>query len=244
LSGIVIKLAREKGEQAKEERVSVSGVVTSENKSVSGGRIGGWQKRRELDRVNVAVHRGRTVTRDGYEFAWSPVRGDGSYHLENLKPGAWYFTFEQPGEAPTLVGPIELKKGERSRSLDIAAVSGGTVEGRAENVPPSMSGMVWVVAFGDSVLRREARVATDGTFRLERLPPGRYGLKVGHDAYEDPHITKGRSQPEEFKKKAEPWQGAVVVTVKPGETARGVVLDFRPPGPLQEPRPEEKPVRL
>ncbi len=47
---------------------------------------------------------------------------------------------------------------------------------------------------------------------------------------------RGRSaDPKDFQKLAEPWQGAVEVTVEPGKTARGVVVDFRPPGPLVEP---------
>ena len=71
------------------------------------------------------------------------------------------------------------------------------------------------------------------------MPPGRYGLKAGHDAYIDPHVPRSKPgeklDPKDFEKLAEPWQGAVVVTVEPGKTARGVVVDFRPPGPLVEP---------
>ena len=54
-----------------------------------------------------------------------------------------------------------------------------------------MAGATWVVAFTDTIIRREARVAPDGSFRLDALPPGRYGLKTGHDAYEDPHVPRG-----------------------------------------------------
>ena len=67
-------------------------------------------------------------------------------------------------------------------------------------------------------------------------------MKAGHDAYTDPHVPQWKAgekpDPKEFQKLAEPWQGAVVVTVQPGETVRGVVVDFRPPGPLVEPREE------
>jgi hypothetical protein len=85
-------------------------------------------------------------------------------------------------------------------------------------------------------------VSADGTFRLENLPPGRYGLKSGHDAYTDPHVPREKAgekhDARDFEKPAEPWQGAVVVTVEPGQTARGVVVDFRPPRPLVEPPKE------
>lgn len=242
LKDIVVKLTREKGDRANEERVRLAGAVTRDLKPLTGGRVGAWRKRpKEMNRVNVAVHRGRTVPMEGYETAWSRVAPDGTFSVENLKPGSWFLSFEQPGRASTVVGPIELKKGERTRGIDVAAVEGGAIEGRAENVPPAMAGLVWVVAFDGRITRREARVAADGTFRLENLPPGRYGLKVGHDAYKDPHIPAlkgGEYDPEDFRKKAEPWQGAVSVTVEPGATARGVVLDFRPPGPLVEKEPK------
>jgi hypothetical protein len=105
-----------------------------------------------------------------------------------------------------------------------------------------MAGQVWIIAFDATILRREALVSADGTFRLEDLPPGRYGLKVGHDAYSDPHVPRSKAG-EKFGptgwKPAEPWQGAVVVTLEPGETAGGVVVDFRPPGPLVEPPQQE-----
>jgi hypothetical protein len=63
-------------------------------------------------------------------------------------------------------------------------------------------------------------------------------LKAGHDAYADPHVPRWqfgeKSDRKDFETLAEPWQGAVVVTVDPGKTTRGVVVDFRPPGPLAD----------
>ena len=44
----------------------------------------------------------------------------------------------------------------------------------------------------------------------------------------------GCPNPADFQKAAEPWQGSAVVLVEPGQTARGIVVDFRPPGPLVE----------
>ena len=39
----------------------MTGVVTRGGKAVGGGRVGGWQKRRkEMNRLNVAILRGRT----------------------------------------------------------------------------------------------------------------------------------------------------------------------------------------
>lgn len=73
-------------------------------------------------------------------------------------------------------------------------------------------------------------------------PPGRYGLKAGHDAYDDPHIPRltpfGQERPPEeralFRKTAEPWQGAVKVEVKSRATTPDVAIDFRPPAPIVE----------
>ena len=49
---------------------------------------------------------------------------------------------------------------------------GGAIEGRVENVPATMAGQVWVIAFNDTIARSEALASIDGTFRLEDLPPG------------------------------------------------------------------------
>jgi hypothetical protein len=176
-----------------------------------------------------------------------PVRPDGTYAIDDLKlhpgnPGRWYLVFEDPGHAPSVFAPPTLKAGERGSTIDLAAVEGGSIAGRVEHIPEAMAGQDWVVAFNENVIRREARVGRDGTFRLDGLPHGRYGLKAGHDAYRDPHIPTippiGQERsPEElalWKKKAQPWQGAVEATVRPGATTLGILLDFRPPGPLIE----------
>ncbi len=243
LSGVVVKLARATGEQAKAETTLVTGVVTRGGNSVGGGRVGGWRiGRKEMNRPNVTIRRGRTVPMSGYEFAWATVNSDGTFALKNLKAGPqsgpWFFVYDEPTGPPTVVGPVAIMNKDRRRTVNIAATPGGAIEGRVENVPAAMAGQVWVVAFDATIVRREALVSADGTFRLDDLPPGRNGLKAGHDAYTDPHVPRWkpgeRPGPGVFRKLAEPWQGAVVVTVEPGKTARGVIVDFRPPGPLVE----------
>ncbi len=213
-------------------------MATRDGVPVAGGRVGAWMKMRDMDRINVAVQRGRTSFRGGYEFAWTPTAPDGSFAIEGLKAGTWYLALEEPGRAPTVVGPIPLKLSERVKRQDIAGVAGASIEGRVENIPPELAGMTWVIAFDGAVTRAEAPVGLDGTFRLADLPPGRYGLKAGHDAYDDPH-SLSKVRPEgmagHFELMAEPWLGAVVAEAKPGETARGVLLDFRPPAPLPDP---------
>jgi hypothetical protein len=225
----------------------VTGVVTRGGKAVRGGRIGGWQKRRkEMNRPNAAILRGRTLPMWGYEFVQTTVNPDGTFALENLKAGPWFgpwfFVYEEPTGPPTIVGPVTITSKDRTMTVDIAVTQGGAIEGRVENVPTAMAGQIWVIAFDATILRREALVSAGGTFRLDDLPPGRYGLKAGHDAYTDPHVPRWKEgekhDPKDFEKLAEPWQGAVVVTVEPGKTARGAVVDFRPPAQLVEPPKE------
>jgi len=225
----------------------VTGVVTRGGKAVGGGRVGGWQKRRkEMIRPNAAILRGRTLPMWGYEFARTTVNPDGTFALANLKAGPWFgpwfFVYEETTGPPTIVGPVTITSKDRTMTVDIAVTQGGAIEGRVENVPTAMAGQVWVIAFDATILRREALVSADGTFRLEDLPPGRFGLKAGHEAYTDPHVPRWKAEekpdPKDVQKLAEPWQGAVVVTVEPGKTAHGAVVNFRPPGPLVEPPKE------
>jgi len=235
LKDIVVKLAREKGAKAREDRAGSAGVVAG---AAEGGRVGSWRKLRERVRGNVGMQRGRTAPAGGYEFGAAKVGPGGAFRLDGLEPGSWYFTFEEPGRASTLIGPVELKKGEAAHPLTITPTPGATIEGRVENVPTAMLGHVWVIAFDDRIIRREVLARPDGSFRLEGLPPGRYGLKAGHDAYEDPHSLGALRRPEmekyrkEILEQAEPWRGAVVVEGRAGGATRGVVLDFRPPEPL------------
>jgi len=52
----------------------MTGVVTRGGKAVGGGRVGGWQKRRkEMNRINAAILRGRTLPMWGYEFVQTTV---------------------------------------------------------------------------------------------------------------------------------------------------------------------------
>jgi hypothetical protein len=179
----------------------------------------------------------------GYEFMRTTVHPDGKFELANLKAGPrfgpWFFVYEEPAGSPSIVGPVTITNQDRAMNVDIAVTEGGAIDGRVENVPAAMAGQVWVIAFDTTILRSETLVAADGTFRLEHLPPGRLGLKAGHDAYLDPHVPRqkvgGSFNPTDFEKLAEPWQGAVLVTVEPRKTTRGIVVDFRPPGPLVEP---------
>jgi hypothetical protein len=119
--------------------------------------------------------------------------------------------------------------------LDIAGTQGGRIRGQVKGVPVGWDGSVWVVAFSRTAIREEVRVAEDGTFALPPLPPGEYGLKAGHDAYDDAEVYPGdarlvmRDHPEVSKETADPWKRAKVVTVKAGQETAGVEVEFPTP---------------
>ena len=125
------------------------------------------------------ILRGRTLPMWGYELVRTTVNSDGTFALENLKAGPrfgpWFFVYEEPTGPPTIVGPVTITSKDRTMAVDIVVTDGGAIEGRVENVPTAMAGQVWVIAFDATILRREALVSADGTFRLEDLPPGATG---------------------------------------------------------------------
>ncbi|MEW4566964.1 carboxypeptidase-like regulatory domain-containing protein [Tautonia sp. JC769] len=239
-------MTRAESEAAKEQTTRVVGVVTRDGTPIAdGGRVGAWQKRRaENDRVNANLRRGRTVPSSGFEWRWVPVESDGSFVIEDLaihprsRDRPWFFVFDEPGGASATVGPLEIGRDDREIEVEIPVFEQGSIAGTVEHVPEAMAGQIWVVLFDDGVVRREVLANLDGSFRFDRLPPGRYGLKAGHDGSRDPHvpvIDRENPDPTLWNKPAEPWQGAAIVTVEPGGTSTGIAVDARPPGPIVEP---------
>jgi hypothetical protein len=187
---------------------------------------------RERDIVNASIQRGRTVDRGGFVNARAIIHADGTYVLDvPFQKDDWYVMVEEPGQTPMVLGSLKISLNEE-RKLDIVCTDGAIVAGRVRDVPKALEGHLWVVAFDRTVVRTEGRVAPDGTFRLERLPPGDYGLKVGHDAYDDaevPRAAPGRPIPEEaWETLATPWKRAAQVILRSGEAVNDVVLELPP----------------
>ena len=164
------------------------------------------------------IFRSSAPIRDGAYTLDVPVQGDG-----------FYVVVEEPGHGITQVGPLKVGVNERKK-LDVACVGGGALRGQVKNVPEGWQGNLWAVAFSRSAVRAETRVADDGTFAFDALPPGRYGLKVGHDAYKDSEVP-GRnglqSIPEDaWNKISDPWKRAVKATVTAGQTTEGLELEL------------------
>jgi hypothetical protein len=209
----------------------VAGIIRYRGKPVADAWVSlcpAWAKEENL--MNAAVRRGRGVPHQAFARAKCLSRADGSYSLYPPHPGRWFVQVDRADCAPTLVGPIAIGKDE-SRSLDIACVDGGTIRGVVRNVSPDLLPQLWVVAFDRGVFKAESRVHADGTFKLDHVPAGECGLKVGHDGYEDPELPWGPFMHRPDKDKlfdtfATPWKGATVVHVQPDKPAEGIELDL------------------
>ena len=140
---------------------------------------------------------------------------------------------EEPGHAITQIGPIKIAENEK-KSLDIACVEGGGIRGQMKNVPAGWEGHFWAVAFSKTGVIVETRVNADGTYCFQQLPPGEYGLKVGHNAYYDSELlplSRMALSEEGRNRVIDPWQRAKMATVAAGHETRDIELELPPMTP-------------
>jgi hypothetical protein len=129
------------------------------------------------------------------------------------------------GGSYSIYAGADCAAGEK-RSLDIACVDGGTINGTVTNRPAPWSDHLWIVAFTDTGVRAETRVKPDGTFSFRQLPPGRYGLKVGHDTFHDSEVAHGPVSEEAWNTVSDPWKRATAVELSPGQESPGIELQL------------------
>jgi hypothetical protein len=115
--------------------------------------------------------------------------------------------------------------------LDIPLDDGGKISGRVRGVPTDSAGDWWVVAFDRTVWKAATRIGVDGTFCVDRLPPGEYGLKVGHDGFHDTDVPRRNSWAEKFpddvwKTTTNAWRGATIVNLANNRQVNDVMLDL------------------
>jgi len=106
------------------------------------------------------------------------VAGPGSYRIEGLRVGDWLVTAKVSGTGRRAQGRVRLREGDGETRLDLELGEGVSVTGRArENGEPLVDAEVHV--FGPTGVR-VASVRTDrsGSFRVEGLEPGTYGLEL------------------------------------------------------------------
>ncbi len=228
IEGINVKLKKNAaGTRSSVPKQRISGTVTRNGRPVRSGWVGLWAMRRTQNVVNAYILRGRTVIGDPIAYSRAPIR-DGKYSIDvPFQDKEWYVVAEEPGQPLTQMGPIAVELNQE-KTLDIACTAGGRIAGRVQNVPQGWRGHLWVVAFTKTGIRRETRVREDGSFLLASLPPGEFGLKVGHDAYDDPniphdlrHVTK-----EGWEKLDDPWKGAKIAKVEPDRDTPGIELEL------------------
>jgi Carboxypeptidase regulatory-like domain len=226
IDGLEVKLKRKaKGSRPQIQKQIITGTVTRDGKPVRLGWVGLWKVRRSGNLVNAPILRGRTTASPAARLASAMIR-DGAYSLEVPYQGSdWFVVAEEPSHALTQLGPLTIKANEE-KTLDIACIEGGSILGEVKNVADGWQGQLWAIAFNATGVRAETRAGADGTFTFEQLPPGRYGLKVGHDAYTDSEMPRQDIHADAFSRLSEPWSRAVAVTVESGGTVRGVELEL------------------
>jgi len=229
VTGIVARMKKKNdGSTPTIARQSISGTVNRDGRPIRSGWVGLWALRRPRNAVNSPVLRGRTVVGEPIPYASAAIH-DGSYRLDvPFQSETWYVVVEEPGHALTQVGPVSIALKEQ-KTLNIACAQGGRIRGRVTDIPAGWEGHVWVVAFSKTAVQAEVRVEPSGQFTLASLPPGEYGLKAGHDAYEDAEVYPGklaREHLESFKEIADPWKRAKLVTFKQGRDSVIVEVEF------------------
>jgi hypothetical protein len=228
IEDIVVKLQKKVvGTRSTVPRQRITGTVTRSGRPVKTGWVGLWALPRKVDFVNAYILRGRTVTGDPGIYARAPVE-NGRYSLDvPFQDREWYVVAEEPGQALTQVGPIAVELNEE-KTVHIGCTVGGSIAGRVQHVPEGWRGHLWVVAFTNTGIRYEMRVREDGSFLLASLPPGEFGLKVGHDAYDDPEVPRDLRHlaKESWEKLADPWKRAKIVSLKPDRSITGIELEL------------------
>jgi hypothetical protein len=229
VAGIEVKLRKKReGTVSDVAQQTISGTVSRHGQRVTSGWVGLIYRRHDEDPINSYMLRGRTVVGLQCTYDRAPVL-DGTYALKvPFQDDEWYVAAEEPGQPLTLIGPIKVELNEK-KHLDIEYVDGGSIHGRVKDVPIGWEGNLWAVAFAKSAIQAETPVNADGSFSFSQLSPGEYGLKVGHDAYLDWEVPRGKSamsNPALRDKKADPWKRAVIATVRPGSKTSGIELEL------------------
>src|SRR5262249_17653826 len=185
VEGIVIKMnPKRRFPQEQALKHGFTGHVTRAGQPVTRGIVSLMEVSEAVNAPNAYLLRGRTTVRPGTIIQQVPLSADGSYALEVPGLGkSWYVVAQTPDQLPTVVGPLALGLNEL-KTVDVARTTAGSVSGRVKSTPAGLEGHLWVVAFTKTGFRAEAPVF-QGHFTLPALPPGEYGLKVGHDAFVD-----------------------------------------------------------
>lgn len=225
IDDLVVELVATGSERDDATRAHVTGRVSNHGERVTDGWVGLWYPRRESDILNVALRRGCPVPTGAQPFQMAELGTDGTFELASAHPGRPYLVVRVPG-LPDQIQRLKLQPGSR-QSIDVDVQPGGGIHGRVVGFPERMAGRLWVVAFDADIERRDVRIDRDGRFAIEDLPPGEYGLRVGHPAFS----LRRNAYPAVFGRfpighTARPWAGIDRIRVRSGETVDDVELSF------------------
>lgn len=188
----------------------------------------------ERDTWNVCLIRGCPVPVGTGTLEQVAIAADGSFELRRVHPGFAYLVADVPG-LPLQVKAIEILPRETwpdgRPEFRFETLPAGEITGSVSGVPPAMRGRLWVVAFDDAVVRRAVRTCADDTFEFSDLPAGRYGIRVGHDAWSKLQGNYPEIFPadEENPITAEPWIGIDPIQLEPGAVVDGIEVRFGAP---------------
>ena len=160
--------------------------------------------------------RNRPVIWEQMVYAEAEIR-DGVFAFQSTTDANdWFVALHEPNRAPSIHGPLKLS---REKPTPFTATEPGRLTGKVPDRPEKLEGYLWVVAFSKNGHRAEARVGSNGTFSFLNLPPGEYGLKVGHDLFVDEDVTAEEPQAPAWKIQppADPWKRARIIAVAPGK---------------------------
>ena len=162
--------------------------------------------------------RNRPVIWEQIVYAEGEIR-DGSFSFQTTRDANdWYVALHEPNRAPSIHGPLTLS---REKPTPFIATEPGRLTGKVPDRPEKLDGYLWVVAFSRNGHRAESRIGSNGNFSFPSLPPGEYGLKVGHDLFVDEDVTAEAPQAPGWKIQplADPWKRAKIVAVASGKTS-------------------------
>ena len=233
IDGLVVKLKKKDSlvDSPVMVKQSIKGTIQLDGNPISVARAAIWTIPREEDVINAHVIRGRTSAGDGYVWDTQMVK-NGMFSLDVSYPSdKWYVLVETPERVVALGGPFTIAKGE-SKSVELISRRCGSVYGQVSNFH-TIREPLYAILFSDIGLQFETRVANDGSFSLENIFPGKYGLKIGTDAFIDSEIPgheKELSEEECWEWNqvpSDPWKLAFEIQVQEGEVLSGINVEFQ-----------------
>lgn len=210
---------------------SITGTIQMDGNPISVARAAIWTKPREADMINAHMIRGRTSAGDGYVWDTQMVK-NGMFSLDVTYPSdKWYVLVETPERVVALDGPFTIAKGE-TKSVELVSRRCGSVDGLVSDFH-SIREPLYAILFSDFGLQYEARIAIDGSFALNNIFPGKYGLKIGTDAIIDSEIPGHEKELTEEEcwewnqLPSDPWKRAFEIEVQEGEVLSGIKVEFQ-----------------